>query len=151
MSLAQLLYGPESISDEDAEARVRQWVRRENLNVVAVTLYRTKEGVFAHVQTDSRLSAIDMLTLHVELTPALDVDLAKTKPARQQVDDKLVLMRKLWPGRYRDTLAQVWDDTGIHDPWYELREDYAAFESAAEGVMQDMRFDDVCMAEAYGF
>lgn len=150
MGFVHLLFGPQPIVDDAAVKRVGEWVRGENLKATAIRLYRTPDGrACAHVQTDSRLSAIDMLTLHVELTPAFDVDLAKTKPARAQVDDKLVLLRKLWPGCYRETLGQVWADTDAHDPWIGLRDEYDAVEALTEDRLGDMRYDDVGMSGAY--
>lgn len=150
MSFFHQIVGPQVFADAAAEARVRKWVRGENLNPNIVTLYRTPKGeVLATVLTDSRLSPLDMLSLHVVLTDALEVDQALTKPALSQLDDKLKLLRKLWPQRYRDTAAQVWEDRDVFDPYLELRDECNAWSAAAELVMSDMRYDDVDMA--FGF
>ena len=140
-------FGPQVFVDAAAEARVRQWVRGENLHPNMVTLYRTPKGeVYANGLTDGRLSPIDMLSLHVVLTDALDVDRASTRSALDQLDDKLKLLRRLWPERYREMAAQVWEDRDVNDPYLGLRDEYAAFEAGSERMLSDMRYDDVDMA-----
>lgn len=147
MSFFHQAFGPQVFVDAAAERRVREWVRGENLNPNIVTLYRTPKGeTFATVLTDSRLSPLDMLSLHVVLTDAFDVNQGSTRCALDQLGDKLKLLRRLWPERYRDTAARVWEDKGVNDPYLELREECDRWDDAAEQMLSDMRYDDVDMS-----